>query len=99
MKDKLFKFIFTIPVVLYSIFLILLPLVYIFIISFFKSDSYGGMIHIVTLNNYIQLFNDTKISNFKFNILYSIINIFDSNCDNFCLEWNRIGNIEDMIFL
>jgi len=76
MKDKLFKFIFTIPVVLYSIFLILLPLVYIFIISFFKSDSYGGMIHIVTLNNYIQLFNVVYIKIFFQSVMIALVVTF-----------------------
>ena len=57
MKNRLFKFLVTFPVVIYSLFLILLPLIYIFIISFFKSDSYGGMIETITLDNYIQLFD------------------------------------------
>ena len=64
MKDKLHKWLFTLPVTIYSILLILLPLVYIFIISFFKSDSYGGMITTrqvlelgiskTTLTNYVR---------------------------------------------
>lgn len=57
MKNKFYKWLFTGPVVLYSILLIFLPLLYVFIISFFKSDSYGGMIETVTLSNYVQLFN------------------------------------------
>ena len=56
-KNKLFKFLFTVPVVVYSILLIFLPLVYIFVISFFKNDGYGGMIETITLKNYIQLFD------------------------------------------
>ena len=56
-KNFLFKFLFTTPVVIYSILLILFPLIYIFVISFFQSDSYGGMIYSWTLNNYIQLFD------------------------------------------
>ena len=53
-KNKLFKFLFTIPVVVYSILLIFLPLMYIFVISFFKSDGYGGMIETFTFGNYMQ---------------------------------------------
>ena len=60
-SSKLIRWIFTIPVTIYSIFLIALPLIYIFIISFFKSDSYGGMIKIFTLQNYIQLFDGIYI--------------------------------------
>ena len=54
-KNKFFKFLFVSPVVIYSILLIFLPLVYIFIISFFKSDGYGGMIETITFDNYLQL--------------------------------------------
>lgn len=55
------KYLFTIPVIIYSILLILLPLIYIFIISFYKSDSYGGMDQVLTLNNYAEIFNITYI--------------------------------------
>ena len=56
-NNKLMKFITTIPAVIYTILFIVLPLVYIFIISFFKSDSYGGMNITFTLRNYIMLFD------------------------------------------
>lgn len=75
-KNKLFKFLFTAPVVVYSILLIFLPLVYIFVISFFKSDGYGGMIHTVTLQNYIQLFDLVYIKIFVQSILIAIIVTF-----------------------
>jgi len=57
MKNKLFKTVFTFPVIVYSLLLIFLPLIYIFIISFFKSDSYGGILYTFTLGNYVQLFD------------------------------------------
>jgi len=75
-KNKLFKFLFTVPVVLYSIILIFLPLVYIFIISFFKSDGYGGMIQTITLSNYIQLFNFVYIKIFIQSITIAVIVTF-----------------------
>ena len=75
-KNKLFNFLFTAPVVIYSILLIFLPLIYIFIISFFKSDSYGGMIKIFTLQNYIQLFDIVYIKIFVQSILIGLVVTF-----------------------
>lgn len=72
-RNNLFKFLFTAPVVIYSILLIFLPLAYIFIISFFKSDSYGGMIYTVTLQNYIQLFDIVYIKIFIQSISIAVI--------------------------
>jgi len=72
-KNRLFKILFTIPVVIYSILLIFLPLVYIFIISFFKSDGYGGMIETITLQNYIQLFDIVYIKIFIQSISIAVI--------------------------
>ena len=78
MKDKnsLFKFIFTAPVVIYSILLIFLPLVYIFVISFFKNDGYGGMIYTLTLQNYLQLFDFVYIKIFMQSIFIAVIVTF-----------------------
>ena len=72
-KNKLFKFLFIAPVVVYSIFLIFLPLVYIFIISFFKSDGYGGMIETVTFQNYVQLFDLVYLKIFAQSIFIGLI--------------------------
>lgn len=59
MKNNIFKKLFTLPVTIYAFILILLPLVYIFFLSFCKSDSYGGIIYQFTLNNYINIFDIT----------------------------------------
>ena len=72
-KNKMFKFLFTIPVVVYAILLIFLPLVYIFIISFFKSDGYGGMIQTITLQNYIKLFDIVYVKIFAQSITIAVI--------------------------
>ena len=72
-KNKLFKFLFTAPVVVYSILLIFLPLVYIFIISFFKSDGYGGMIETITFQNYIQLFDLVYVKIFSQSIFIALV--------------------------
>lgn len=75
-KNKLFKFLFTIPVVVYALLLIFLPLAYIFVISFFKNDGYGGMIHTITLGNYIQLFDLVYIKIFVQSILIALVVTF-----------------------
>ncbi|MBQ8233996.1 MAG: ABC transporter permease [Bacilli bacterium] len=72
MNNKIVKTIFILPVIIYSIFLIALPLLYIFIISFFQSDSYGGMINTITLNNYIELFDIVYIKIFLKSLLIAI---------------------------
>lgn len=76
MKNKLYKYLFTLPVIVYSIILILLPLVYIFIISFFKSDNYGGMIETFTISNYIQLLSVVYLKIFIKSIVIALIVTF-----------------------
>ena len=75
-KNNLFKFLFTAPLVIYSLLLIFLPLIYIFVISFFKSDGYGGMIYTVSLQNYLQLFDMVYIKIFMQSIIIAIIVTF-----------------------
>jgi len=75
-KDRLFKFLFISPVVIYSLLLILLPLIYIFVISFFKSDGYGGMIEVFTLQNYIQLFDVVYVKIFTQSIIIALVVTF-----------------------
>ena len=60
-SDKLFKLLFLSPIIIYSLLLILFPLVYILFLSFCKNDSYGGIIYQFTLNNYITIFDITYI--------------------------------------
>ncbi len=60
-SNKSFKYIFITPVVFYSLILILLPLIYIFFLSFCRNDSYGGVIYNFTLTNYLTIFNITYI--------------------------------------
>ena len=75
-KNKFYKYIFTLPVIIYSILLIFLPLLYVFIISFFKSDSYGGMIKTFTLENYLELFSPVYIKIFAKSILIGLLITF-----------------------
>lgn len=76
MKNKVSKYLFTLPVVLYSLTLILLPLIYILIISFFKNDSYGGMIKTFTLKNYTELFDIVYIKIFIQSFIIALIVTF-----------------------
>lgn len=75
-NNKLFEFLFTVPVVIYSVVLIFLPLVYIFVISFFKSDGYGGIIKTISLLNYIKLFDIVYVKIFVKSIFISLIVTF-----------------------
>ncbi|MBR3257208.1 ABC transporter permease [Candidatus Saccharibacteria bacterium] len=74
MKPRLdpFKLLTTIPVIIYSFFLILLPLVYIFFISFFKSDNYGGFEISFSLKNYLEIFNPAYLKIFAVSIFIGL---------------------------
>ena len=72
-SNKVFKVIMLLPVIIYALFLIALPLLYIFVISFFKSDSYGGMIRTFSLINYLELFNFSYIKIFFQSIIIAVI--------------------------
>ena len=60
-SNKVFKYLFILPIIIYSIILILFPLIYIFFLSFCQNDSYGGIIYNFTLTNYLTIFNLTYI--------------------------------------
>lgn len=72
-KNKVFKTIFLLPVIIYSIILILLPLVYVLYLSFLTSDSYGGMVNAFTLQNYLDIFDFTYIKMFLKSSLIAVI--------------------------
>ena len=44
-ENNLFKIVFTLPVIIYAILLVLIPILYILFLSFCKNDSYGGIIY------------------------------------------------------
>ena len=67
------KILFTLPVIFYALLLIFLPLIYIFLLSFLKSDSYGGFLFEVTLDNYLEAFDPTYLSIFGKSILIGLI--------------------------
>lgn len=60
-NNKVFKTIFTLPVLVYTFVLIVLPLLYILFLSFCTSDSYGGILYEFTLSNYIKIFDLTYL--------------------------------------
>ena len=59
--NSLFKYVFLVPVVFYALTLILLPLVYIFFLSFCKNDFYGGVIYNFTISNYLTIIDITYL--------------------------------------
>lgn len=71
-KNNLLKYLFITPIIVYTVFLIALPILYIFLLSFFKNDSYGGIIQEFTLNNYFELFNFIYIKIFLKSLLIAI---------------------------
>ena len=73
MKNKTLRFIFLTPVIIYTFCLIVLPLLYILTISFFKSDFYCGMIYDFTLENYKELFNFVYLRIFINSILIALV--------------------------
>ncbi len=74
-KDKL-KYLLLFPIITYSLVLIILPLIYIFFISFMKSDSYGGIIYTFNINNYKEIFNIVYVKVFLKSFLIATISTF-----------------------
>lgn len=75
-NKKIWRYFFLIPVIVYVALLIALPLLYILLISFFKSDSYGGMITTFTIQNYIEVFDQVYINVFLKSILIAGLTTF-----------------------
>lgn len=63
-KPSFFKTVFTVPVILYTLLLIALPIAYIFLLSFLKSDNYGGYLFEFNLENYGEILDSTYLSIF-----------------------------------
>ena len=72
-NNKVFKTIFTLPVLVYTFILIVLPLLYILFLSFCTSDSYGGVLYEFTLNNYIKIFDLTYLKILFKSVMIGII--------------------------
>ena len=79
-SNKLFKYLFTVPIIVYTILLIFLPLVYILFLSFCESDPYGGIIYNFTLNNYKMIFDVTYINILLKSFLIGIVATFLCIC-------------------
>ena len=60
-KLSLFRAVLTFPAIIYCLGLILLPILYVFFLSFLTSDSYGGFTYDFTLKNYLEIFDSTYI--------------------------------------
>ncbi len=75
-NNKAFKVLFLLPVIIYTLLLILLPLVYVLFLSFCKSDSYGGIVYEFTLSNYLNIFDSTYLNIFFKSVLIALITTF-----------------------
>ena len=75
-KNNLFKVIFTLPIIVYTVMLIVLPFIYILFLSFTKSDSYGGIIYEFTLSNYLNVFDKTYVMIFIKSALIGLLATF-----------------------
>ena len=72
-KSNLIRNLFIIPVIIYASLLIALPIIYVLVISFYKNDSYGGVIRTFTLENYLAIFDSVYIGIFLKSFLIAII--------------------------
>ncbi len=75
-KYSLFKAVFTLPVIIYSILLILVPLAFVFFLSFMKSDNYGGYLLEFNLENYGEVLDSTYLLIFLKSILIGLATTF-----------------------
>lgn len=79
-NNKIAKWITTVPIIIYTFSLIILPLIYILIISFYKSDNYGGMITTFTINNYLKVLDIVYIKVFIKSFIIALITTFLCIC-------------------
>lgn len=67
---KFFPILFTVgPMIMWLLIFVLCPLIYIFIISFFKRSAYGGINPLFNLGNYQKLFSQLYLQIFGISIL------------------------------
>lgn len=79
-NNKLFKYLSLVPVSIYVILLIALPLIYIFILSFLTNDYYGGIKIFPTLMNYINIFDMVYLKVFLKSFLIALVSTFICIC-------------------
>lgn len=73
---KSIKWILLLPIIIYTVLLIVLPIIYILTISFLKNDAYGGIINTFTLENYKMLFDMVYIKVFLKSFVIASITTF-----------------------
>ena len=76
MYKSLFQKIITIPIIIYALVLIAMPILYVLALSFLKSDAYGGIINEITLQNYIDIFDVVYLSVFLKSFIIAVIATF-----------------------
>lgn len=75
-RPSFFQIVFTAPIIIYSILLILLPLLYILFISFQTPDGYGGIEYQPTLENYAEAFNPSYLAIYGRSFLIGLATTF-----------------------
>lgn len=61
------------PIMLWLLIFVLCPLIYIFVISFFKRSMYGGIDIAVNFNNYLKMFDPTYLHIFVISVFIAIL--------------------------
>ena len=79
-NNLFFKYLFLTPVVVYALILILLPLLYIFFLSFCQNDSYGGIIYNFTISNYLEIIDVTYLKILFKSCLIGVVTTFICIC-------------------
>ena len=79
-NNLFFKYLFLTPVVVYVLILILLPLLYIFFLSFCQNDSYGGIIYNFTISNYLEIIDVTYLKILFKSCLIGVVTTFICIC-------------------
>jgi len=70
------KYIYLTPVVIYTVLLILFPIIYILFLSFQTNDNYGGIIYAFTINNYLKIFDVVYLKVFLKSASIALITTF-----------------------
>ncbi len=99
-RRNILKILFSMPVIIYTTVLILLPLIYIFFLSFLKTDYYGGIIYEFTLRNYLDIFDITYIKILLKSFLIGIITTAICICIAYpfaLLLRNKSNNIKNLV--
>lgn len=63
-SNRFFQFVVLAPIIVYSVVLVVLPLLYVLFLSFLSSDSYGGIVYSFSLQNYFKILDPVYLGVF-----------------------------------